>query len=132
MATVRFHCAPEITGRVRIGGPGQHQVLIGRVRDSGRNNNPVYFDADNNFVVLEVGKRGSGKSFGMGAALEAFATEEATSTLATHGPERRGVLLLDPLDIHWTAIYPVQDGVSPHMMEQYKLLSRWQEVRVEK
>lgn len=131
MATVRFHCDPEITSRVRIGGPGSHQVLIGRLRDSGRNNHHVHFDADNNFVVLEVGKRGSGKSFGMGAALEAFATVQDTCSLATHGPERRGVLLLDPLDIHWTAIYPVQDGVSPHMREQYKLLSRWPEITVD-
>jgi hypothetical protein len=131
MATVRFSCAPEITSRVRIGGPGAHQVLIGRLRDSGRNNHPVHFDADNNFVVLEVGKRGSGKSFGMGAALEAFATVEDTCSLATHGPERRGVLLLDPLDIHWTAIYPVQDGISRHMKEQYKLLARWPEISVD-
>jgi hypothetical protein len=131
MATVRFSCAPEITSRVRIGGPGEHQVLIGRVRDSGRNNNPVYFDADNNFVVLEVGKRGSGKSFGMGAALEAFATAADNCTLASHGPDRRGVLLLDPLDIHWTAIYPVQDAVSRHMKEQYKLLARWPEIAIE-
>ncbi len=131
MATVRISCAPEITGRVCIGGAGNHHVLIGRLRDSGRNTHPVHFDADNNFVVLEVGKRGSGKSFGMGAALEAFATVEDTCSLATHGPERRGVLLLDPLDIHWTAIYPVQDGVSRHMQEQYKLLSRWSEVSVD-
>jgi uncharacterized protein len=131
MATVRFSCVPEITSRVRIGGPGEHQVLIGRLRVSGRNNHPVHFDADNNFVVLEIGKRGSGKSFGMGSALEAFATVEDTCSLATHGPDRRGVLLLDPLDIHWTAIYPVQDGISRHMKEQYKLLSRWPEISVE-
>jgi uncharacterized protein len=131
MAAVRISCVPELTSRVRIGGPGSHQVLIGKLRDSGRNNHPVHFDADNNFVVLEVGKRGSGKSFGMGAALEAFATESNDCSLATHGPERRGVLLLDPLDIHWTAIYPVQDGVSPHMKEQFKLLSRWPEVAIE-
>src|SRR5665213_1595778 len=131
MATVRFSCVPEITSRVRIGGPGSHQILLGRLRDSGRNNHPVHFDADNNFVVLEVGKRGSGKYFGMGAALEAFATVEDTCSLATHGPDRRGVLLLDPLDIHWTAIYPVQDGISQHMREQYKLLSRWSEISVD-
>jgi len=131
MATIRFSCLPELTSRVRIGGPGDHQVLIGRLRDSGRNNHPVLFDADNNFVVLEVGKRGSGKSFGMGAALEAFATVKDTCSLATHGPDRRGVLLLDPLDIHWTAIYPVQDGVSRHMKEQYNLLARWSELAVE-
>jgi len=131
MATVRISCTPELTNRVRVGGAGKHQVLIGRLRDSGRNNHPVYFDADNNFVVMEVGKRGSGKSFGMGSALEAFATAQDSCTLATHGPERRGVLLLDPLDIHWTAIYPVQDGVSPHMREQFKLLSRWPEVSIE-
>lgn len=131
MASVRFHCDPEITSRVRIGGSGTHQVLIGRVRDSGRNNNTVHFDADNNFVVLEVGKRGSGKSFGMGAALEAFATVENSCSIATHGHERRGVLLLDPLDIHWTAIYPVEDGVSAYMRDQYKLLARWPDVSID-
>jgi len=131
MASVRIHCDPEITSRVRIGGAGKHHVFIGRVRDSRRNNSEVHFDADNNFVVLEVGKRGSGKSFGMGTALEAFATAEDSCSLAEHGPERRGVLLLDPLDIHWTAIYPVQDGVSRHMKEQYKLLKRWPDVAVE-
>lgn len=127
----RFHCDPEITSRVRIGGAGTHHVLIGRLRDSGRNNHEVHFDADNNFVVLEVGKRGSGKSFGMGAALEAFATVQDSCSLATHGSERRGVLLLDPLDIHWTAIYPVQDAVSQHMKDQYKLLNRWPEIAIE-
>lgn len=131
MATFRISCSPEITSRVHVGGRGKHHVLIGRLRDSGRNTHPVHFDADNNFVVLEVGKRGSGKSFGMGAALEAFATAEDSSSLAAHGPERRGVLLLDPLDIHWTAIYPVQDGVSSHMKEQFKLLARWPEISVE-
>ncbi len=131
MASVKFSCTPEITSPVCIGGPGKHKVLIGRLRDSGRNNHTVHFDADSNFVVLEVGKRGSGKSFGMGAALEAFATEQTECSLATHGQERRGVLLLDPLDIHWTAIYPVQNGVSDHMREQFKLLSRWSEINVD-
>lgn len=131
MATVRISCSPEITSRIHVGGRGKHHVLIGRLRDSGRNTHPVHFDADNNFVVLEVGKRGSGKSFGMGAALEAFATEKNSCTVATHGSERRGVFLLDPLDIHWTAIYPLRDGVSPYMKEQFKLLSRWPEISVE-
>lgn len=132
MATVRIQCDPELTSRVRIGGEGKHHVLLGKIRDSRRNNHEVVFDADNNFVVLEVGKRGSGKSFGMGAALEAFATVEDSCSLAEHGPERRGVLLLDPLDIHWTAIYPVEDGVSPHMREQFKLLKRWPEIAVDR
>src|SRR5207245_8637257 len=61
----------------------------------------------------------------------AFATVQDSCSLATHGPERRGVLLLDPLDIHWTAIYPVQDAVSQHMKEQYKLLNRWPEIAIE-
>jgi hypothetical protein len=130
MANVRIRCAPDITHAVTVAGRSPRRILLGRTCDS-NGNHPVYFDAEANFVTLEVGKRGSGKSFGLGAALEAFATTAATSTIATHGDHRRGILLLDPLDVHWTAIYPVTNGPSQVMREQFRLLERWPEVNVE-
>lgn len=130
MPAMRIACEPRIQHEVVIGGKGEHYILIGRVRDSGKKR-AVHFDADANFVVLEVGKRGSGKSFGLGAALEAFATEAAECSIAKHGPSRRGVLLLDPLDIHWTAIYPVRSQGSAHIREQFRLLENWDEIQIE-
>jgi len=121
---VRIDCQPNISGGVRLGGSCTNSILVGRTVDGGRPQ-PVRFDADDNFVVLEVGKRGSGKSFGLGSALESFATTTKSNTIATHGDNRRGVLLLDPLDIHWTAIYPLRPDASGPMKEQYDRLLQW-------
>jgi len=128
--SVKIDCEPKLHQNVAVGGNATCNILLGRTVDSGRKRN-VYFDADHNFVVLEVGKRGSGKSFGLGAALEAFATDRDSCTIATHGTPRRAVLLLDPLDIHWTAIYPLRESGSAHIKEQYKLLKSWPDMEVE-
>jgi hypothetical protein len=130
MANVRIRCAPDITHDITVAGRSGPRIFIGRTRDS-NGTFPVYFDAETNFVTLEVGKRGSGKSFGLGAALEAFATQNQACSIATHGAQRRGMLLLDPLDVHWTAIYPLTNGPSQEMREQYRLLERWPEVSVD-
>jgi DNA helicase HerA-like ATPase len=122
---VRIECLPQINSDVLVGGQCKQSVWLGRTVDSGRPR-VVRFDANENFVVLEVGKRGSGKSFGLGSALEAFATQDQECSIASHGPNRRGVLLLDPLDVHWTAIYPVREASSGPMREQFKLVSNWQ------
>src|SRR5437763_12715388 len=130
MANVRIRCAPEITQEISVAGRSPQRILIGRTRDS-NSQYAVYFDAETNFVTLEVGKRGSGKSFGLGAALEAFATQNQTCSIASHGAQRRGMLLLDPLDVHWTAIYPVTNGPSQEMRDQYRLLERWPGVKID-
>lgn len=132
MPKIKIQCNPELTSDVTLNGPCKNNILCGRVRDSKYSRNNVFLDADENFVVLEVGKRGSGKSFGMGSILESFATEEAECSIAKHGDDRRGVLLIDPLDIHWTAIYPVRDGVSPDMDFQDSLLRRYGGIEAEK
>lgn len=121
---VRIDCQPNISGEVRLGGRCGNSILLGRTVDGGRPQQ-VRFDADDNFVVLEVGKRGSGKSFGLGSALESFATATDANTIASHGANRRGVLLLDPLDIHWTAIYPLRAGATGPMKEQYDRFAQW-------
>ncbi len=121
---VRIDCQPNIAAEVRLGGRCRNSILVGRTVDGGRPQ-VIRFDADENFVVLEVGKRGSGKSFGLGSALESFATSTDANSIATHGEHRRGVLLLDPLDIHWPAIYPLRPNASGPMKEQYDRFVQW-------
>src|SRR5712691_9515744 len=102
-----FDIEPRVAGRVRIGSTkAETEVLAGRLAERG-NQSEIIFDGSDNFVVLEVGKRGSGKSYGMGALLEGFATL-AGSKISSH-TERRAVVLLDPLDIHWTAVTPLRN-----------------------
>ena len=121
---VKIDCQPTIVYEARVSGRCTNSIVLGRTVDGGRPQ-VVRFDADENFVVLEVGKRGSGKSFGLGSALESFATVERSTTIGSHGENRRGVLLLDPLDIHWTAIYPIQANGSAAMKEQYARFAQW-------
>ena len=47
---------------------------MGDLAESGREAK-AYLDLSNEFVLLEVGKRGSGKSYSMGALLEGLATK---------------------------------------------------------
>ena len=69
-----FDIEPRISGRVHLGSTKRESVILaGRLAERG-NRDPLYFDGSDNFVVFEVGKRGSGKSYGMGSLLEAFAT----------------------------------------------------------
>src|SRR5690242_19923611 len=93
-----FDVEPRVAGAVHLGSTKRQSVILaGRVSEKG-NTDPIYFDGSDNFVVFEVGKRGSGKSYGMGSLLEGFATA-AASQIGRH-QERRAVVLLDPLDIH--------------------------------
>jgi hypothetical protein len=101
-----FDVEPRISGDVYFGHNSRDSVILaGKVAEKGVGGD-IYFDGSDNFVVLEVGKRGSGKSYGMGALLEGFATTSTNSNVGKH-KSRRGVLLLDPLDIHWTALIPL-------------------------
>jgi len=119
-----FDIEPRVAGRVRIGSDkGQAEVLAGRLAEKG-NQSEIIFDGSDNFVVLEVGKRGSGKSYGMGALLEGFATLSG-SKISSH-QERRAIVLLDPLDIHWTAITPLRNDGPEGLRRQHKVLEKWE------
>ncbi|MFL5352679.1 ATP-binding protein [Archangium sp.] len=129
MAMKTFDIEPHVAGEVRIGSARSENVVwAGRMSERG-NKERIIFDGSENFVALEVGKRGSGKSFGMGSILEAFATHNG-SLIGTHTVPR-AVLLLDPLDIHWTAIEPLRKDGSEGMRKQYELLSGWKELSPE-
>src|ERR1700728_5252344 len=83
MPSRKYDIEPRMLGEVRLGSDnGDNVVWAGRLAERG---DPyrIMFDGSENFVVLEVGKRGSGKSFGMGALLEAFAVGPR-SRIGTH------------------------------------------------
>lgn len=124
-----FDIEPRVTGRVHIGATKREStILAGRMAEK-TNREDIVFDASDNFVVFEVGKRGSGKSYGMGALLEGFATGEG-SKIGKHA-SRRAVVLLDPLDIHWTAITPLSSDGPEGLRKQHAIHQRWGGLEVE-
>ena len=124
-----FDVEPRVPGRVYIGsGKREAVILAGRMSEKG-NREDIFFDGSDNFVVFEVGKRGSGKSYGMGSLLEGFATQE-TSKIGRH-QNRRAVVLLDPLDIHWTALTPLSKEGPEGLRRQHAVFDRWGDLEVE-
>lgn len=127
--TPTFDLEPRVNGEVRIGSVrGQNVIYAGRLAER-NNSSRIVFDGSENFIVLEVGKRGSGKSYGMASMLESFATGPQ-SRIATH-QQARGVLLLDPLDIHWTAIEPLRPDGPANLVSQHRLVEKWGDLAVE-
>jgi uncharacterized protein len=125
-----FDIEPRVNGDIYFGDYRREAVILaGRTAEKGVAGQ-VFFDGSDNFVVLEVGKRGSGKSYGMGAFLEGFATSADNGGISRH-KERRGVLLLDPLDIHWTALLPLAGGGPRGLQRQFDVLRKWPGLTVE-
>ncbi|MBB4364332.1 hypothetical protein GGD65_005390 [Bradyrhizobium sp. CIR18] len=124
-----FDVEPRVVGAVHLGGTKRQSVILaGRMAEKG-NMESILFDGSDNFVVFEVGKRGSGKSYGMGSLLEGFATA-AASRIGRH-QERRAVVLLDPLDIHWPAVTPLRADGPEGIRRQYQALAGWEGLEVE-
>jgi uncharacterized protein len=124
-----FDVEPRVPGRVHFGSDKRESVILaGRMAEKG-NSDEIYFDGSDNFVVFEVGKRGSGKSYGMGSLLEGFATNEV-SQIGRHR-SRRAVVLLDPLDVHWAAITPLSDVGPDGLRKQHAVFQKWENLAVE-
>jgi hypothetical protein len=124
-----YDIEPRVPGAVRLGSrKGESVILAGRMAEKG-NTESITFDGSDNFVVFEVGKRGSGKSYGMGSMLEAFATGQG-SRIGRH-TERRAVVLLDPLDIHWPAMTPLRADGPEGLRRQHQVLTNWEGLDVE-
>lgn len=102
---------------------GQTQVYLGQVAEFGAARR-VYFDASREFVTLIIGKRGSGKSFCLGALLEGLCTT-ADETSISKISARRGVLLLDPMGNFWTSLFPVRGDGKPRVREQFNMFEGW-------
>jgi hypothetical protein len=124
-----FDVEPRVAGSVHLGSTKRQSVILaGRMAEKG-NAESILFDASENFVVFEVGKRGSGKSYGMGSLLEGFATA-AASRIGRH-QERRAVVMLDPLDIHWPALTPLSADGPDGIRKQFQILAGWEGLEVE-
>jgi len=65
----------------------------------------------------------------MGSLLEGFATNEISKISAIK--ESRAVLLLDPLDIHWTAVLPLSSDGPAVLKRQHKILKSWADLDTE-
>ena len=127
---IQFDVLPRINEKIVIGGDkDRSRILVARSAEKGRERFPIYFDASDDFVVLEVGKRGSGKSYGMGSVLEGFATRD-NSRIAQH-KERRAVILLDPLDVHWPALIGLRPDGTEALRQQHRLLDTWPDLEAE-
>ncbi|MBT5924156.1 DUF87 domain-containing protein, partial [Candidatus Woesearchaeota archaeon] len=87
---------------------GKQYVTMGQTTSL---SNPVYMDVAGAHVVFIVGKRGSGKSYSMGAIAEGLADlpEEIKQNLS--------ILLLDTMGIYWTMKYP--------NMQDTDILTKW-------
>ncbi len=76
---------------------GKQYVTMGQVTSL---SNPVYLDVAGSHVVFVVGKRGSGKSYTMGAIAEGLAD------LPREIRQNLSIILLDTMGIYWTMKYP--------------------------
>ena len=85
-----FDIEPKITSDVYFGDTHRKSVVYAGKLAERSPGCKIFFDGSDNFVVFEVGKRGSGKSYGMGSLLESFATNQ-TSCISDH-TERKAIL----------------------------------------
>jgi hypothetical protein len=76
---------------------GKQYVQMGQTTSL---SNPVYMDVAGAHVVFIVGKRGSGKSYTMGAIAEGLAD------LPIDIKQNLSIVLLDTMGIYWTMKYP--------------------------
>jgi uncharacterized protein len=88
-----------------VDGTGTERILLGRLNEQGPLR-PVYMDVTAESVVAIFGKRGSGKSYTLGVLAEGLCAGQGTTGIATN-EGRRGILLLDTLNIFWSLENPL-------------------------
>jgi hypothetical protein len=125
--TKKFIVTPPLDGDIIVGGNGRSEarLLLGRAGETGPNR-PVWFDAAKEFVMLILGKRGSGKSYTLGSILESLAAPAGHTAIASHtGAGRPAVLLLDPMMNFWTTAIPADRNGPRKAQEAFAALDEW-------
>jgi uncharacterized protein len=124
----RFIVQPPFDGDVTVGGRGTNiaRLTIGRLAESGSNRN-VFLDVAKEFVLLILGKRGSGKSYTLGNVIEGLAAAPDNSEIAAYasGQTRPAVLLLDPLMNFWTTAIAAAEAGPRKVRDAYQALQDW-------
>jgi hypothetical protein len=120
----KFIVTPPYEADLEVGPEGvRNQMYVGRLGERGPLRT-VHFNAGREFVILVLGKRGSGKSYTLGTLLEGLCTKENSTSLATL-TTRPGVLLLDPMMNFWPSVIPVTNDGPEKVRAQHKLLDGW-------
>jgi uncharacterized protein len=120
----QFIVAPSFEADVEVGPEGAvNRLYVGRLAERGPLRR-AYFNAGREFVVLVLGKRGSGKSYTLGTLLEGFATVEDKTSLSEL-TTRPGVLLLDPMMNFWPTVIPLTADGPEKVRRQFRLLDGW-------
>ncbi len=115
---------PQISGDVFVGTEGDDtQVYLGHVAETGPPRK-VHFGGSQEFVVLIIGKRGSGKSHTLGAIVESLSTKNSETSISKL-KNRRACLLLDPMGNFWTTSHVVSKDGPEKVRKQWASLDGW-------
>ena len=124
----RYAVKPQLTSArsYAFGDPlsrGRDTVRLGRSAEAGQLVD-VSFDASGEFVMAIFGKRGSGKSYCLGAVLESLAMRGPNSDIG-RSSQSRGVLVLDTLNILWTLESPFTAADRDAFASEFRTLDAW-------
>jgi DNA helicase HerA-like ATPase len=115
---------PQISGDVFVGTEGDDtQVYLGQVAETGPLRK-VYFGGSQEFVMLIIGKRGSGKSHTLGTVVESLSTKDSETSISKLR-HRRACLLLDPMGNFWTTSHVVSKDGPEKVRKQWASLDGW-------
>jgi len=102
---------------------GNDLLYMGRVAEQKDYDRAVYFDISGARVVAILGKRGSGKSYTLGALAESISSNSGQISSLQ---QKHAVLLLDTLNIFWTMIYePSTKMLHESIRNQLDGLEKW-------
>ena len=123
----KFSCRPKPAVKVvRLGGTGSDQdegyVELGRLAESGAVT-AVHLLTDRPLVVAIVGKRGSGKSYTLGAIMESLCAKDDVSSLGRRKVQQ-AQLLFDTLGIFQWMDTPVAATSASEMIRLQALAQR--------
>lgn len=112
-------------GDIVAGDPAERErdkLLLGHLAESGPRRR-LWLDITGEQVVAVLGKRGSGKSYTLGAIIEGFAAGAGDSPIATLSTPR-SALILDIMDIFWTSQIPLVAEGPEELVKQYDIMRR--------
>jgi hypothetical protein len=112
-------------GDIVVGDPAERRrdkLLLGNLAESGPRRK-LWLDVTGEQVVAVLGKRGSGKSYTLGAIIEGFAAGVGDSPIATLNTPR-SALILDIMDIFWTSQIPLVAEGPKELVKQYETMRR--------
>lgn len=98
---------------------GKQYVTMGRTTSL---SNPIYLDVAKAHVVFIVGKRGSGKSYSMGAIAEGI------MDLPKEISQNLSMIMLDTMGIYWTMKYPNKKDIG--LLDEWGIKPRGLDVQI--